>query len=386
MNVLLLSAYAAQSHVYWQEALFAMFPQWQWRVLSLPPRHFSWRVRGNPLYWALEEGETLAAGYDLVVATSMVDLATLRGLVPVLAVVPTIVYFHENQFEYPVVERNADAGGRLQHSNNLLEAQMVSLYSALAADHLVFNSHYNLTSFHSGCQALLKRLPDKVPAGIVSLLRDKASVLPVPLKGATPMAPRDSSIWGDECIPYPQRPLRLVWVGRFEHDKGGDRLLQILQQLELTSLDYKLAVIGQQFRHSPQEFNHIETQFAHRLVQFGYIESRSDYLAALADADIVLSTALHEFQGLAILEAVAAGCIPVLPHRLVYPEIISEAYCYTSYLDDIQCEAQAAVTLLCNNAQTLAEGGGNHPDVSRFTRFALLPQYQALFCTAADGV
>ena len=82
MKVLLLSAYAAHSHVYWQNSLQAMFGQWQWQVLSLPPRHLSWRARGNPLYWAMAERELLERGYDLLIATSMVDLATLRGLVP----------------------------------------------------------------------------------------------------------------------------------------------------------------------------------------------------------------------------------------------------------------------------------------------------------------
>ena len=113
----MLSAYAAQSHVHWQRTLEKMFPTWQWQVLSLPPRHFSWRVRGNPLYWALAERPLLEQDYDLLVATSMVDLATLRGLVPALSRLPSIVYFHENQFDYPQ--------HRQQHS--LLEAQMVSL-------------------------------------------------------------------------------------------------------------------------------------------------------------------------------------------------------------------------------------------------------------------
>lgn len=361
-----------------------MFPRWQWSVLSLPPRHFSWRVRGNPLYWALEERETLETAYDLVIATSMVDLATLRGLVPRLAVVPTVLYFHENQFEYPIVERKTDAEGRSQRSNNLLEAQMVSLYSALAADRLVFNSDYNLNSFHSGCEALLTRLPDKVPAGVVSLLRDKSSVIPVPLKSVVSNAEEDS-IWGDQSTVYPQRALRLVWVGRFEYDKGGDSLLKILQQLELTELHYELAIIGQQFRSSPQEFKHIESQFAHRLVQFGYIESRSDYLSALAGADIVLSTALHEFQGLAILEAIAAGCIPIVPNRLVYPEIIPEAHCYTSVMNDMQSEAESAVTLLCKHARLIAIGSGNQPDISPFTSAELVSQYEALFCSTAAG-
>ncbi len=48
VKVLLLSAYAAQSHVYWRRGLQQMFPQWDWTCLELPPRYFSWRVRGNP--------------------------------------------------------------------------------------------------------------------------------------------------------------------------------------------------------------------------------------------------------------------------------------------------------------------------------------------------
>ena len=105
MKVLLLSAYAAHSHVHWQRCLLNMFPDWEWRVLSLPPRHFSWRVRGNALYWSLEERESLERDYDLLIATSMVDLATLRGLVPALTALPSLLYFHENQFDYPQQEQ-----------------------------------------------------------------------------------------------------------------------------------------------------------------------------------------------------------------------------------------------------------------------------------------
>ena len=171
MNALLLSAYAAQSHVQWQESLLAMFAQWRWQVLSLPPRYFSWRIRGNPLYWSLAEREVLEEQWDLLVATSMVDLATLRGLVPSLARVPTLLYFHENQFEYP----------QHRQRHGLVEAQMVSLYSALAADHVAFNSGYNRDTFLAGCDALLGKLPDRVPPGITARLARKSSVLPVPL-------------------------------------------------------------------------------------------------------------------------------------------------------------------------------------------------------------
>ena len=54
--------------------------------------------------------------------------------------------------------------------------------------------------------------------------------------------------------------------------------------------------------------------------------------------DVVLSTALHDFQGLAVLEACAAGCTPLLPDRLVYPEIFTDTFLYRN-------EAEAIVRL-----------------------------------------
>ena len=59
MRVLLLSAYAAQSHRYWQQRLRTMFGDWDWTELSLPPRYFSWRIRGNPLIWSRNQRQAL---------------------------------------------------------------------------------------------------------------------------------------------------------------------------------------------------------------------------------------------------------------------------------------------------------------------------------------
>ncbi|MEH6634506.1 MAG: DUF3524 domain-containing protein [Halioglobus sp.] len=365
MNVLLLSAYAAQSHVHWQRALQAMFSHWHWCVLSLPPRHFSWRVRGNPLYWALAERERLEQDYDLLIATSMVDLATLRGLVPALSAIPTIVYFHENQFVYPQ--------DRQRHS--LLEAQMVGLYTALAADSILFNSAYNRDSFLTGCSLLLAKLPDRVPPGIVPALSGKADVLPVPIDIEQCVAV--AGAWPGQSGSLPSRPLRLLWTGRFEHDKGGDGLLRILRGLERTAVNYELAVAGQQFRKSPEVFGQIEKEFSHRLVHFGYMESVTAYHALLSAADMVVSTALHEFQGLAVLEAVASHCLPVVPNRLAYPEIYPAHYCYPSNPDEPDQEAAAAVRLIQQLSALLQQGQAQVPDVSAFNVRRLTGRYHA---------
>jgi hypothetical protein len=74
-RVLLLSAYDAMSHRCWRRGLVKAFPEYEWTVLTLPPRHFSWRIRGNGLTWAFSKRRALSRPYDLVITTSMTDLA-----------------------------------------------------------------------------------------------------------------------------------------------------------------------------------------------------------------------------------------------------------------------------------------------------------------------
>ena len=272
-----MSAYAAHSHVHWQDSLRRMFPDWDWQVLSLPPRHFSWRMRGNPLHCSQVERACLDRPYDLLVATSMVDLATLRGLVPSLARLPSLLYFHENQFDYPQQDGQP----------SLLEAQMVSLYAALAADALAFNSAFNRDTFLDGVDTLLRRLPDYVPAGIPALLAAKARVLPVPVEmGGTDAA---GSRWPGTSQTGPRRPLRLVWPGRFEYDKGGGHLLLLLEALEKSGLIYQLALVGQQFRQLPAEFGDIESRGSHRMMDSGELPNQVASRAQRSQAEVAVS-------------------------------------------------------------------------------------------------
>lgn len=358
MRVLLLSAYAAGSHRQWREALCAMFPDWTFEVLELPARHFNWRMRGNALYWSQAERAALERSHDLLLATSTVDLATLRGLVPALADLPTAVYFHENQFAYP---------GRAGQQG-LVEVQVTSLYSALAGDALLFNSHHNMASFLDGGAGLFDRLPDYVPSGVMDALARKSQVLPVPLP-RVPGVTRSSA--GD--------PMRLQWLGRLEYDKGGELLAAVLEALEQKGLDYELAVTGQQFRRVPEIFTAIEQTYAHRIVQFGYVAARADYLAQLAAADIVLSTAWHEFQGLAVMEAVQRGATPVVPDRLAYPDIYPAACRYPSVPGDLRAEAAGAAALIARTWSALREGTAPRPNLAPFEVPILEPRYRALF-------
>lgn len=335
MRILLLSAYEAQSHKQWRLGLLENLSHHDWTYLTLPPRHFSWRIRGNSLYWSQSQADILAKDYDLVLATSMVDLSSLRGLSPQLAQVPNILYFHENQFAYPASEK--------QHSS--IEPQVVTLYAALCADQLLFNTQYNLDTFIKGVDILLDKFPDYVPENIAKKLAKKAKVFPVPLANDWFQQRANQS---DSTGTYNyKQPYELVWNHRWEYDKGPDRLLNLIEQLP-ADLPLQWHILGQCFRQKPAAFTKLYEILSARgwLGQWGFIKDKDEYKRLLNSAHSVVSTAIHDFQGLAVLEAMASGCLPLVPDRLSYPEFVPNEYRYKSTLSDEQTEAKAAAQLI----------------------------------------
>ncbi len=362
MRILLLSAYDALSHQYWRQGLVSAFPEHDWTTLTLPPRYFSWRIRGNSLSWAFSKRDILEQPYDLIVATSMVDLTGLKGLVPALAQVPTLVYFHENQFAYP------ESG----HAFKSVEPQMLNLYNALAADLVVFNSAFNRDTLLDGAARLLNKLPDQVPAGLIPAIEQKSEVIPVPL-------PQDVFC---PAIVQPG-PLQIIWNHRWEYDKGPELLKDALLAMLDAKLDFKLHVVGQQFRHTPEVFTEIHQLLnqQQRLGYWGHVESVQEYRALLQASDVVLSTALHDFQGIAVLEGVAAGCVPVVPNRLAYKELLNEAFRYGD-----QKEVDSMVTLLQQMARLKkSEQPLPCPDIQQLSWDAMKTRYaQALARASRD--
>lgn len=367
MRILLLSAYEASSHKAWAETLMSGLPHHDWHYLALPARHFAWRIRGNAMSFAFDPAfkETLEKPFDLVIATSMTDCAGLKAFCPDLQNIPWLLYFHENQFSYP---KNSQQQG-------IIEMQMVTLYSALSADLCVFNSQFNQTSFFQGARALLKKLPDYVSPDWLDKTEETSQVLAVPLSNDV-FKMGDRSIESHEKYDKKQgEKLKLVWPARWEYDKGPDRLLAILEEMEARHIEYEIAVLGEQFRSVPEEFKQIKQGFSHRISQFGFAESRQDYLDILVSSDMVLSTALHEFQGLSVLESVALGCIPILPNRQVYPELFGEEFLYESNLGDIREEARSAVKLIEKHQKMMT----SVIDVSDFQESSLLKKYNDFF-------
>lgn len=278
-----------------------------WTVLTLPGRFWKWRMRGAAPYFRQAHSEVLDRDYDVVLATSFVALAELRGLAPRLSTATTHLYFHENQFAYPVrFPREWDT-----------HYAVTQLTSALAADHCHFNSVWNRDSFLAGARDWLRKMPDAHPPGWLESIARKSEILPVPMElSASPVQTR---------LPGP--PV-LLWNHRWEFDKAPEVFFEALYALAGEGVDFRVIVCGQRFRKAPECFEEARSRLGERILHWGFAESRSAYEGLLQRADIAVSTALHEFFGVAMLEAAHFGAYPLVPDRLSYPEIFPAEYRY----------------------------------------------------------
>ncbi|OED38638.1 hypothetical protein AB833_19105 [Chromatiales bacterium (ex Bugula neritina AB1)] len=355
-KILLLSGYDAASHRHWRQLLVKGLPEFDWTQLVLPDRHFYWRARSNGMTFAYSHATELSEKFDLIVATSMVDLCSLRGFVPALASVPTIVYFHENQFDFPV--RNS--------STNIVNAQLTSIYTALCADCVLFNSSYNRESYFDGASRLLRKMPDGIERGIMLPVEKCAQVLPVPVNPTVvPASPR-TSITGKKSV-------EIVWNHRWEYDKQPEVFFAAMRALKETGVKFKLHVMGQSFRQVPECFSEARHSLSEEIVTWGF-QPEEAYHAVLDKAHIVMSTALHDFQGLSMLEAIQHGCVPVGPDRVAYPEYIPKSLLYCTDADEVKSAVARLLEVVSGELPS-------PPDISCYNATELLPRYRKIFGT-----
>ena len=308
MRILVLEPYFGGSHRRFLEDLEKTLP-FSFHFLTLPARKWKWRMRFSAPWYA-EKLASLSPDYDALLCSTFVDVATLKGIGPEwLHHIPIYTYFHENQFAYPVqVEDERD-----------FHFALTNLTTAISSDKLAFNSHYNLETFLSGCQKIIKKVPD-MKLDAVSSIRNKSIVLHPGMDFSNLDLIKRAEIEENDPI--------IVWNHRWEHDKNPEFFFETLFALDEEDIAFKVIVLGQSFERQPSIFNIARQRLAHRLLYFGYAEDIDKYYELLGQGAMVISTSIHEFYGMSVIEAVRAGCRPLLPRRLSYPELFPDEYLY----------------------------------------------------------
>ncbi len=330
MRVLAVEPYFGGSHRSFLEG-WASRSRHTFVFRTLAGHHWKWRMRLGAVELAegLKDAVKDSGGvdsFDVVWCSSMLDVALWRGVVDrAVGRLPHVVYYHENQFAYPTApEKEADVRDLHFGLTNLTSA-WAALESGRPwrkgmAARLWWNSAYNRDTFVGGAGDLLGKSPAKHHGVMQRWLPRINAACAVEPPGITLVdAPRKKQIG---------EPMRIAWAARWEHDKQPEAFFRAMHALEGRGVDFRLSVMGERFNLVPGVFEQAEEHFAARIDRWGYVPDRKDYERALAEADVFVSTAAHEFFGLAAVEAASAGCSVVLPRRLAYPEVFGEAALY----------------------------------------------------------
>ncbi|BBO80572.1 tRNA-queuosine alpha-mannosyltransferase domain-containing protein [Desulfosarcina ovata] len=303
MRFLFLEAFCGGSHRDFAEGL-AAHSRHDIQVVSLPARFWKWRMRGAALYFLHTIGDL--SGVDGIITSGMMSLADFTALCgghrP-----PALVYFHENQLTYPVAP-----GEQVD-----LQFGFTDITTALSADRILFNSRFHKDQFFEVLPGFIGRMPEFKPFWVMDAIREKCGVLYPGCHFTETVA---------DPPPLPPGPPLIIWNHRWEFDKNPHAFFDALDQVARQGIDFRLAIMGENFAAAPRIFDDARSRFADRIVQFGYAASRVDYTDWLRRGFVVVSCAIQENFGIAVVEAMRHGCLPLLPRRLAYPEILPKEF------------------------------------------------------------
>jgi len=244
---------------------------------------------------------------------------------------PALVYFHENQLTYPEAPDDRQD----------LQPGFTNITTALAARRILFNSRVHRQAFLSALPELIRAMPDYRPKWIVPAIAAKSAVAYPGCHFPASLALKQKDPVGSPLI---------IWNHRWEHDKNPEAFFCALQKLMDGDIDFQVALLGEAYRRMPRVFEQAPRLLGRRLVQFGHVPSRQDYFEWLARGDVVVSTAVQENFGIAVVEAIRHGCLPLLPDRLSYPEIVpGKFHAECIYTNQRELENKLIRLLTCRN-------------------------------------
>lgn len=301
--------------------------------------------------------------YDVVVVTDLINLSDLRAVwqhhgTRRSSLPPVLLYMHETQITYPPPRSPRQRGTR----DPTTEFQDIK--NCLVAERVLFNSNAHRSTFLAAVENLADQ-PDLAPLARYQEIAARSTVV---YPGVTLPDVRGSNR-------LETGPPRIVWNHRREYDKRPRRFFRALCELAQEGVPFEVIVLGERPADEAPAITDAREALRDRIVHWGYVSSRHEYDRWLQSAYIVVSTAIQENFGIAMVEAIGAGCIPLLPRRLSYPEIIPESlHPIVLYDDDHVFTARLRDTILTlPELQHSCRGLATH--MKRFTWETVVVEY-----------
>lgn len=325
-TVVLVEPFYGGSHRAWADAWIAS-SRHDIALIAHPDQFWRWRLRGASV--------TLAEAFvahveehgapDAVVVSGMIDVASFAGLARrALGPTPLAMYLHESQLLYP------NAPNQRQDTTLAL----TNWRSMVAADALWFNSAFHRDAIRQALPGLLSAQPDPTHIHLVEGVFAQSTVL-WPGVATRRLIDADRK---NNAVP------RVLWNQRWAHDKNPNSVFSALVAAAEQGIEFTVALAGENLRPNSEDFAWVMDRLGDRVDHQGYAPL-AEYEQLLLSSDVVVSAADHEFFGIALVEAMAAGAVPVLPTRLSFPELVEPRWHHAALYPDGALRARLAEVL-----------------------------------------
>ena len=344
------------SHRAWAEGL-ARHSTHDVEVVGLPAEMWRWRLRAGaaPLAEAIDAAIEANGEPEVLIVSGLVDVAALLGHLRPAPQLPVVTYMHESQLLYPTASGSPDGDVTLRNWE-----------SWRASDEVWFNSAFHRDAVVDALPLWVDAQPESLPLDDVV---DRFCVVPV---GVEP--PVGERLRGDG-------PPRILWPHRWEPDKAPSVFGRALAKLADAGVDFELILAGDDPADSTDREEILQAH-ADRVVAVGPF-GRDEYERWLFEADIVVSCAKHEFFGVAVVEALMAGCVPVLPAALSYPDLLP-AVSHAAALYPVGSFGSRLVAVAANLDDRRAMLGDVATPMQRFGWASVIRDYDDRFASLAE--
>ncbi|MCP4132951.1 MAG: DUF3524 domain-containing protein [bacterium] len=316
MKILLIEPFYTGSHKAWLKGI-QEHSRHRVSLLTMPGRYWKWRMHGGCVTLAqkyLEQYSAPGEKPNLILASDMLDLSGFLALTrKETHSIPIALYFHENQLTYPWSPTDRD----VKHKRDK-HYGFINYISALTADHCFYNSNFHRNSFLGALPNFLKSFPDFNETATIDIIDKKSTVLPLGID----LARFDAEVPEPPGFSETGSAPILLWNHRWEYDKNPGDFFEALYALDAKGIPFRAAILGERYGKIPKEFEKARDRLGSKIIKFGYAESFEEYVFWLQNAHILPVTSNQDFFGISIMEALYCGCVPLLPKRLTYPDLV----------------------------------------------------------------
>lgn len=262
----------------------------RWKLHKLPARRLDRRLVAGAQWFAEQLSRHQKSRYDIVFTSDALNLADLVRLVPSLAGVPSVLYVYRDF----LANYGADDGAMTQ----------ACLASANTASEIWFPSLYVLKAMLSDAAALADTHPEMGGRAPLKRLVAKAQIVYPPIDAKPPSrAPGLDAARRPRCICLDNRvPCPEIYLPFLEQIMGRDEPVEI-------------QVLGDALTPLPAGIN--ATTVA--------IRDESDLFRVFQQAEIFVTSEAPAVFDPVPLQAMAAGCIPLMPRVGFFQEYLPAA-------------------------------------------------------------